>query len=587
MKRNFLPKLGSFLTTLSCLFFCGTAYADPHQKIDVGNLSMPQELQTTTPTIKGHELKAAVHGDHRMRKAPSDNPGFTNVITEVEGTSRYMRKSCGGYFMFWGTSLMSYSDNLASEVVYGDNNEVYFPNILSKLATGYDSDFRSYVKGTVEGDKVVVTLPQTVMLIETYGEDSEDVADDALNLCVLNLTEVPGGSSQSTYECNYEKTSVCFEIGEDGSLMLEDIGEDSILGLAYASDGAWAGYGDLYQLYEPLNAQETTMPEGVESETYGYTGDYSAFTDYADFTGYFTNIAIDGDTLYIQGIFSERPDDVIAAKLDGDIAHVAQDQLVFIYADKYFMTTKILVGSVYVDEDGDEQYYYELADPEMTYDLRINWETREISSVNPDICLAANAYDDEVYYFEALKDFTLRYQDNADGVPMNPQMVEYVECREYTGFDTLCFAPCNLSTEGKVLVADDMYYRIYIDDELVELKLFEEDDVAYTEIPMFFNNYNDLFYIQGTKVEVGVYPEDVTNVGVQFVYLHDGVETESEIVTVYVKDPTGVKGIEMDAEHSEYYNLNGRRTLNPSNGIFVVRSFMKDGSCKISKMMAE
>lgn len=584
MKRNFPHVLGSLLMALSVLFFCGTSFAGQQQRFEDNRHLKSHDYPAGNITHNGHGLKAVLPSSGMMRKAPADNPDFTDVITEVEGTVQFMRKACAGYFMFWGTSLTPYEDILSCEVVYGDNNEVYFPNILSKLATGYDSTFKSYVKGSIEGDKVVINLPQTVMLIE------EDGVLDGLNLYVVDMSEIPSESpedeKQYTYECNKEKTSVYFTIGEDGSLTLEDLGGNSVLGLVYGSNDTWAGYGDLYQVYTPFNAKEATMPEGVKAETYGYTGDYSAYLDYADFTGYFTNIAIDGETLYIQGLFSQCPDAVITAQLDGDVAHISQDQFVFIYADKYFMTTKILVDSVYIDENGEEQHEYALADPKMTYDLRINRDTKEITSVNPDICLVVNAYDDSVFYMEALKDFTMRYQDNADGVPMNPQMVEFVESREYTGFDTLCFAPCNLSDEGKVLVDYEMYYRIFINDELTEFKLLENDDITVTEIPMFFNNYNDLFYISGGKIEVGIYPEDVTTVGVQFLYVHNEVETESEVITINV-DPSGVDSIDMNAEDTEYFDLSGLRVSNPRKGIFVKRSVMPDGSVRNSKVIVK
>lgn len=583
MKRNLTLMLSSLLLS-------GSALAGLQQKFEDNKFSEPQGDLTSNVTLPVHGIQAAASGSNLMCKAPV----FTDVITEVEGTVQPMRKACAGYFMFWGSSLMPYEDILASDVVYGDNNEVYFLNILSKIATGNNSTFKSYVKGTIEGDKVVINLPQTVMLINT----NEDDVYDGYNLCVLDYTEMPSENPeeemQYTYVCNEKKASVYYTIGEDGSLTLEDLGENNILGLAYCSDNTWAGYGDFYQIYTPIKATEATMPAGVKTETYGYTGDYSAYTDYADYTGYFTNIAVDGDTLYIQGIFNERPDAVITAQLDGDVAHVAQDQLVFIYADKYFMTTKIMVESTYVDENGEEQQNFILADPEMTYDLKINRETKEISSVNPDIYLIVNAYDDRVYYYEALKDFTMRYQANANGVPMNPHDVEYAFCRDDAGYDVVSFYPCNLSTDGNVLVADDMYYRIFIDDELFGFELGENDEYQYipadevwTEIPMFYNNFRDFFYLLGTKVEVGIYLEDVITVGVQFVYIHNGIVTESEIVTIDVDDPNSVDSIDMNAVSSEYFDLAGQRVSNPEKGIYVKRCVMSDGSSKISKVMVK
>ena len=80
----------------------------------------------------------------------------TEVILNPEGRVQETMPTGTGFYMFANMQFSYDGDTVATKLVYGEDGDIYFYNILPYGATN------SYVKGHIEGDKVVLPLPQTV-----------------------------------------------------------------------------------------------------------------------------------------------------------------------------------------------------------------------------------------------------------------------------------------------------------------------------------------------------------------------------------------------------------------------------------------
>ena len=554
---------------LSMWCVVASASANTNQKVSEG------PVQVFEKGFLKQNLMAQHSSGVSACKAPSSLPeqwNVTEVITKAEGELKHMSKACGGYYVDWDWVLKTYNrSNVPSQIIFGENNEVYFYNILSEEPTN------TYVKGTLEGNEITLPLPQTTIFSDELGY--------GYNLCVLKLEYVIDeyGEEVLTYVVDDEKDSVTFTIDEEGRFTLEDI-DDNILGFAYTDDGSWVGFGDLYQNYTPLEWDIVTMPEGIATERYSFIyGNY----------GYFVNVGIDNGYLYIEEICPLMPGATVRGKIDGDIVSIAQNEMIGIFNGSYIIYTKCVYA------DGEDLF---LTDENLTYDLIVDSENKTIRSVNPDIMLCLNAANDYVYYVQLFDHINMFVQENMNGTPSNPYNISFADY-SFLGFYNLRFNISNLSvTNDYILDLYDMYYRIFYDDEIMEFTKGEGDEYrdipegqVWTEIPLNTNNHD--FYFYGQQVILALYSEGFKTLGAQLIYKHDGTVTYSDIAVCDIATGEtsvrpfnpGEDGVEkLNESHiisSAYYDLNGNQISLPAAGICIRRDVCSDGSVKTHKIM--
>lgn len=529
------------LLALGALMLGGVAYAAPVEKPTMVKNRLSE-------AHKAHSLKA-----NKQHVATRDLP-TTDVITNPEGQAVIYTKAVTGYDAWSGGYFED--DNVAAQLVFGDNNKVYFQDPI--FGWGMDS----YVEGTIDGDKITLELPQTVA---NYGWYS-------INLCVCEYVD------EEEYELVSDIDSVEYSYdAETGKIELNLPGEPEqyMLSYVYTDDESWTYSGEFTQVYTVFEGEVMNMPEGVETETYMLNDGYY---------GHPVNVAVDGDYLYLEGLSASMPKGVIRADFDGSVASIPQDQVTgTIYG--YFIYSKVLneKGTSFVDGD---------------YVLNVDLENKVIESADPSVIFALNAMLDQVYAFEVFQDFSLEVQDSYAGTPENPYNLQYDDSYAVYGMSIFAFNIPNFSTSGKVLLADDLYYRVYVDGELFEFE-YDSDDETYpdvegemTDVPFTFDNGYDLYWYDQVMRVVMFYFEGATTFGVQSVYKYDGVETTSDIMTLNIEtgevttEPAGVESIyDASVVNSVYYDLSGRKVMNPSNGIFIQRNVMSDGQIVTKKVI--
>lgn len=549
--------------------------ASPFQMSPTSNVSLDrsQALQTN---IKGLNPQLA---SSRLMKAPAEEEEEVTapeIIYEAEGTVQIMTTVGSGYYvyLFW---VMEYQDQeVSNHVVYGDNDEVYFWNLIPNAATN------TYLKGVKNGDKVELPMGQFVTWTETevQGEDGEVTYERyGLQLAVLDFVEATDpetGEDASWWFNNPDVESVTFTVNEDGSMVMDALEDGQLLGFIWSDDSSWSGYGASDLSLTPFNDVIVDLPE-----------DYEAVPDFWTMIsdGYFWGVTWSqgAEEVYFQGLADSMPEAWVKGSLEmvddtTAIIRIAQNQYVGDYSGIRIFTKAFKI--VY-DESGKIEDA-EMMPDDYEYELVWDFESMTITPKNPEVSLVYNAASDRLYYLQILGDYKLITQDGpAEGTPADPYNLSFENTMDIYGYDGFFFTvPC-LNTEGEVLDSDSLYYVVYVDGEEWEFDAEEYGmSESITEVPW---NFSESWYLNydlgGAMREVDFFVEGITTLGVQSVYKYNGEETRSEIVSIELDDPTSVIAVgDKKVASVKYYGIDGREVANPAAGIFVKRVTFEDGT---------
>lgn len=535
------------LLTVAALF-AGSAFAFSANSA----FNNDKALRHNKSNAKHVSLQQLLSDHQGVAKKSARQVSSADVIYDAFGTTKYYNKDYEG-----DMDGQAYESSSASKIVFGENNDVYFYDILSDAGLG------TYTKGTMSGETITVELPQLAYFSDDYGYGYE-------------LTLLKYNSIKKQFRP--VEGSVEFDVFDDGTLVLNLPGDanEYALGFIYTDDEEYAGLAEFSMVYEPADLNIATIPEDVTLETYYYND--GVF-------GYPVQVGFDANNLYIQGLcYDMGKDNVIVGSLNGNTAEVAQDQCLGVYGG-YFIYTKCVVLNDAMDD-------FELDADDAVCKLSVDRTNKVISyGEDTDNYLIFNAALDEVYYLTFFEDLYINTQETMAGTPQNPFDLYYTDdYYEWYGYYSFMFSVPNVSTEGNVLDNNCLYYRVYIDGELYEFVpdenywMYVDLPAPTTEVPFDFTNDNDFYFWGAIDREVGIYDENISTIGVQSVYKYNGVTTESDIITI---DATAVEAIfnNADVVKTEYFDLNGRRILNPAKGICISRSTMSDGSVKTVKVV--
>ena len=548
--------------------------------------------ECSTITIKDKTYKLGnLNGNPVSTRVSKDD-----VIWEAEGTKKLYSKSSAGTALFYG-AIELYKDVFPAEMVWGDNDEVYVKNILSTIPS------ESYVKGTLKDGVITFQAGQLVDYIEEEGFPPYGLA--------VGVGRTVVNEQNDTYDFVLDPSITEFQIKveKNGSMNLVLPGEpfngeeptEYILCLYYTDDNQFAGFSDFSQQYKPVDYEIVRMPFGVPQEQYVYIDDF----DYASFV----NVAWSDDYLYLQGLDPMIPEGVVKAKIDGNTATIAQNQYVGIYMGLSYIFTKVALDNPNYDIFDPSTDPYIFAPADQGYVLTFDRDKGEIMSDKPGIYLSFQPDEDNFWNVNCfLSDFVMKYQATAAGTPANPVPVRYFDAQAgYWGYTDFQFKISNYSTEGHLLDVEHLFYQVLVNGEPIIfgertlINLNGEEAVAYVGVPeeqrwlpYLFSNDDDITKWSSSEFDVGIYVPDVKTLGVQSLYLYDGVATYSKLMTLDVEtgeitesDGSGaVESIyQAEVKDVEYFTLSGVKVKNPQNGIFVKRTIYSDGKVTASKLL--
>lgn len=516
---------------------------------------VPADLSTRRSAASSILNTEALRNEHQVATRAGE---VTEVILNPEGRVQETMTTGTGFYMFAGIQFPYYGDTVATKLVYGEDGDIYFYNILPYGATN------SYVKGHIDGDKVVLPLPQTVSY--DYKEDF------GINLDILEYQET---DDRWTYAPASDKHSVEFSIEEDGALTLETLADNLQLGYVWSDNDGYLGYGATELYIEPFNEKLVEVPEGAEVQSWSIIkGDNGGKID----------IAFDGDDVFIGGIFyATLPDAWIKGRIvkEEEKTYVAlpnkqylgMDTNVFCYL--YFMTPAIETEDDYIEP--------EFLDLDYEYLFSFDEDGKVLRPIDSEIMLVANLSDEYYYSAEELTNPIIRYQESFAGTPADPYDLQYL--RTDFGQNGFIFYVPSVSTEQTALDTKCLFYEIYVNDELYT---FDRDYYNLTEdmtrIPYNFDN--DFISNYGGSCRWIWLPGSayISSLSVQLIYDFDGEETTSNVVTLEL-ETNGLNEIEAISEvvSEQYFDLAGRSITCPSEGLYIVKRTFRDGKVLSTK----
>lgn len=530
------------------------------------------------------DLKRVQTAQHKSRAAQ-------DIIYYAEGRNQDYMTNSVGFVVYWGMYLDFATNQTFKQVVWGDDDKVYFKDLVG---IGLDT----YVEGTYADDQVTVDFPQGII----------DEEGQILSLAVLKFDEEAYTYVVAPDDCQ----QVTYTVSADGTLTLnlndgysydnyleEEQYPEYIIGLVDdATAGAtdvWYGYGDACQEFVEFNQVPVALPDGANVEKWTIR----RYDESGNACSGFVEVAICGNDIYLGGISSKYPEGWAKGTLNGETAYFPSGQYQG-YAEDYMTPLFFLTGTfseVYLEEWDYWDFHIEFSEGiEFTYDAK----KKSLTPANEDDCIVINGKMDDLYYLTILVDPVLAWQDPAlcNAAPLNPEVIDYEPWAEqdWGNQGSITWSIPSENVKGAILDTDNMYYNFIVDGEIYGL---DPEEYTYVEeyiedIPYNYTEDWDI-YIAGDVHQLYFSFDGAETLGIQSFYVGtNGTVYSSDIVTydvetgeVTVEGATdAIRAVDTSVQpvSCKYYDMAGRQVTSPQAGIYIKVMKMADGTTRTVKV---
>ena len=521
----------------------------------------PKALTTLDPVMAQRGMNAPVI-------ASEGNAEY--VTTQPEGELRTYVRGGQNVSAVMGGVVDGTQDGMSMKIVFApDGKTVWFDKIISATTATF-----GWIKGEIEGDNIIIPSGQYAWYYD-YGTYYTAYA-------VTRLVPNPDGTATNYDTYLSAEGDIVFSIEEDGSLVLQpDENGFAAIGLTrdttdpflveYGYNGKWLGYGDVNTVYTPFDEQMNEGPaEGTELKEYAMTY-YQAIE--GERMGHLTKVAIEGDKIYIQGASQYLPDAWLIGEINDGIVTFKQ-QLVGLL-DGYYV---YFMGAEVVEVDG--LYYYSPID-ELTFSYDPEAQTL---STRESLLLGTKAFMLAEGFMEV--DFS-PYEETAlqPATPVVGEEFSYYE--DYGYYTVSVFVPRN-SVDGEFIDISKLTYSVYVNDELYT---FTPDQYYYfmepvTEVPYGYEDGYWFYNMGAGRIDIIIYYDgEINSIGAKSFYYGGGTVTESEM-GLFVTTPTSVNElVDKAVSGVTYYDLTGKSSSVPFDGINIKVTTYTDGSKSTVKVI--
>lgn len=540
-----------------------------------GNRALAKHFQTNLKS-----LKITLPGTSVTRKPSKAADG--EIITEQpEGTlHKNWSQHAKGYFPMWGYIMGGIQDGTLFDFVEADNGTVYLKNPISGIATD------SWIKGyKTVGDTIAFDFPQKVY---TVYDDNDNPIDCSVWRMMFTTMEEDGQMVQ-TFIPDPSTQTVKFTLRNDTLAMVTN--NVMLLGLGTADKGDWVGYGDYVSVVNKVT-DPVYAPSNPETAEQGIMR-YALSEDYYDYV--FTNIAVEGNDIYLSGLDPALPDAWVKGKIEGDKA---------VFEGKtYLGVDEANAMHAYFSPLGKETKSYEFEDGEVMDVDSLFFEDRLVFNYDAEKKLLTSdggmvinkgngEFVNDIYSY-----FNLRISPWSDkpGIPEAPEIMEFYPYDETENWGAIQIALPRNDVDYNYLNVDKLYYRLYFDNEpfVFTTDVYPEFEQDMIDIPF---SYIGMDIVGGDDVRaIYLYSGDFKKLGVQEVFIDpddNDKRYESRIVWVNAdgtSDTDGMKNAVSDqcgaVKSISYTDISGRKVSKPAHGLFIKTATMADGTVRTSKVV--
>ncbi len=517
-----------------------------------------------------------------------------NTLRQASSTSDYVTEQPEGELRTYvrtGDNMVSVLGGIIDgtqngqtmKVVFApDDKTVWFYEIVSSASSCF-----GWIKGEFNDAKDRITIAEGQKAWYYY----DGSYYTAYTVC--RIEQNPEGSAENYDNYRYKPGEIVFSYASDGTMkLLPDENGVAAIGLIRDSDdpfiveyglnGKWLGYGDVNTTYIPFTEQFNQAPdETLERQNFSLM--YDIDTE-GGRTGRIVNVVFDGDTIYLQGVFSLLPEAWIKGEVRGDKAVFKTHQLLGVYSGHY----TFFEGGTYAtltDPSTEEEYWELYAMDEVVLDF----DKDNLALSAEGVCLALSGGYDILLLVEGVVEPVFKQFLDVAAVPEQPDIVDFMPYSSDYGCASVTVNIPIVDTEGNFLDPSKLSLGLFVNDELF---VFKSDQ--YWSLPSFgmeemeripygFTDGYDFVQTGAGNMEIRLYREDIQKIGVRSYYQGGGTETESAM-SVFVA--TGIETIKPeDIREVVYYDLTGRQVVNPSGGLFIKTIVSKDGRRQSMKVV--
>ena len=487
---------------------------------------------------------------------------------QPEGELTWLDRSCDGFVTQAYEATHSRILGSVVQMVEGEDGYVY----LSHMASEYPVN--TWTRFEREGNTLVMNGIQAIYQEYDYDYDEDFIVYLAPMELVVDDNEV--GSFVVPDDCRY-----VLNIGEDGSLTAAD--PNMLLGVCVhtlndALQGndvwIWKGFGDRDINMVPTSVEPVSIPEGLEVANWVIDDGY---------VNAFVQVAIDGDDFYVNGVDRSIPDAWIKGKIaDGKVTfpsgqYLGADMEIFYYS--YFC------GATFVDEtdeEGEVVRVASLADSSVfAYDAEKGQLTSERGYM-------INSTPDKLFPLYFYEDVHIGIQNrDPEAAPAAPYDLNYFG-DEWN--KSVWFQLPNTDVNNDILMADNLYYEVYVNGEMQYFDIVDEDwNVENTSRVPYMYNDNDCFWVYEYDPKDHTvyldYDGEVESIGIRSIYVNEnGEDIYSEMG--YWGEVSGVDVLTDKTPVSvKWFDLQGREISGRVEGIAVKVTSLADGTTIRKKVM--
>lgn len=595
------------LLALGCILSASTAMA---QSPALMQAKMAQRAGGTMPATT--EMASTAVGRMAVRNAtatPTGRPAMkapaavgefpdydgempTTIFEIPEGDTNLYSKACAGMYLIWSYIFNYAEPMLPAYLTFCDNGDVYIQNLFTQRPVG------SYVKGKLsdDGTQIRVDLPQDYTEL-LYDEEAGYYWEVVTRVTELATETIDGVTHFDAKLPEAADNYLLFDVGADGVISLAEGFE---VALVYSDNDYFAGFYDTTQSYTRFNDTPISLPDGVEAERWAMTAE----DDYGDPVNSVINVAIDGSTVYVSGVFNDMADAWIKGEISGDKVTFKSGQYMGVNTLYNYFTylTFGLDNPNYDEEDPENEEHYLIA-YEGDYTFDFDADNLVLTPTDPSIYLFANVYPeyvDEFSFINMLVNPVIYYSEFGPATPQDPIVLFWEDCQEQGGYDVFYFEMPIMDTEGNMLDPSCYYYNIFIDGSLWTFTSYEciylletYGKDTMTDVPYTFSDDWD-FSAYGEQHGVSLNFSGYDTVGVRGMYTKNGVTNYSRIVTYDIatgtttteEGPTSaIEAVDASSQVASvaYYDLQGRPVIAPAKGLYIKTTTLSDGSVRTTK----
>lgn len=488
-----------------------------------------------------------------------------DIITEIPaGETKHYSRFVSAAFPYEDSDFgwtASVNDGAHRTITFCENGDVYFDNPFTAFNT------HSYLKGRLNGSKIEVQLPQPVYVLD----------GDILLACRLKYD-----SGNMVIDDNQLLT---FYIKNDGTIEMEDPSASSLANVAFLAlcneFEEFSGYGDFRMYYYPVDeeALKTPEPEGlvydenwVMANTVNSANIGVAITD-------------DGD-VYVKGIHPRFPDSVMHGVYNKSKGTVTFEGPVFLGLDPrsdYY---------VYLVEGTMDEYN----NVGLSYDITFDYEGGNIMQAQS--FLIVNEGTRKIQVSEYLVDLVLMQKDGSEiyAEPRNPSNLIISPYDPAYGYGAYRFDIQLIDTQYNYMEPENVFYLIYMNDErqphVFQKPLYPMISKPMSQIPYGFSDGCD-FEADGPTHTVFFNESNVNKIGVAVMhrapdgntYYSHTMWSNGDITTTSPVSVSTLNAEESPVISSTFYTIDGRRAVNPTDGMYILVETRADGSTATRKVV--